>query len=223
MTSVNDGQKIAGITAVILAGGRNTRFPIHKGLISINGSTIMQRNLSLMRSIFDHVLISTNRPELYFYLGTPLLGDILPPRGPMSGIHAALTNSGDDDVFVMACDMPFPEARLIRLLCERHLAPDGEARYDATMPVFNGAVQPLFGIYGRPVIQALEDAIIEDKVTLRLFLDDVNVQYICEADVRAADQEGRSFMNINTIEDYKAIMRDEEGPGPVEESRGFIF
>jgi molybdenum cofactor guanylyltransferase len=223
VTEANDEQKIAGITAVILAGGRNTRFPIQKGLISIKGSSIMQRNLTLMRSIFGNVLISTNRPELYFYLGVTLLGDILPPRGPMSGIHAALINSGNDDVFVSACDMPFPEYGLIRLLCDRHLGTGREARPDATMPVFDGAVQPLFGIYGRPVIRAMEDAIIGDKVTLRRFLDGVNVQYICETDVRKADPEGRSFININTIEDYEAVMRDEERPGPVQEGRGFIF
>ena len=210
MRSADDGEKIAGITAVILAGGRNTRFPVQKGLIVINGSSIMQRNLSLMRSLFRNVFISTNRPELYFHFGATLLGDILPSRGPMSGLHAALANSGDDDVFVVACDMPFPEERLIRLLCQRHLDPGRAERPDATMPVFNGAVQPLFGIYGRPVIRALEDAIIEEKVTLRRFLEGVDVQYICETDVRAADLEGRSFVNINTMEDYEAIAGHEE-------------
>jgi molybdopterin-guanine dinucleotide biosynthesis protein A len=223
VTSAKEDQKIVGITAVILAGGRNSRFPIPKGLIRINGASIMQRNLSLMRSMFDNVFISTNRPELYFHLGARLLGDVLPSRGPMAGIYTSLINSEDDNVFVTACDMPFPDAGLIRLLCERHLNPGKEGIYDATIPVFNGAAQPLFGIYSRPVIQALEGAIIEDKVTLRRFLDDISVQYVGEPEVMAADPEGKSFININTIEDYEIIMGHEEGLGPAPGGRCFIF
>jgi molybdopterin-guanine dinucleotide biosynthesis protein A len=69
----------------------------------------------------------------------------------------------------------------------------------------------------------MEDAIIGDKVMLRRFLDDMCVQYICEPEVRAADQEGRSFININTIEDYEMTIGHDKGFGAEPESRSFIF
>jgi molybdopterin-guanine dinucleotide biosynthesis protein A len=203
-----ENEKIAGIAAVILAGGRNRRYPGPKGLIRIEGSPIIERNLALLRSIFDNVFISTNTPEIYFNMGARLLGDALPSRGPMSGIYTALLNSGDDDVFVLACDMPFPAPELIRLICRKHLDQGRAGRYAATIPVFGNRPQPLFGIYSRSVINALEDAIISDKVCLVRFLEGIKVYYPDEAGIKAADPAGRSFFNINTPEDYDAIAGD---------------
>ena len=39
--------------------------------------------------------------------------------------------------------------------------------------------------------------------SLRSFLKGIHVYYINEEEVRAIDLEGRSFININTIEDYR--------------------
>jgi molybdopterin-guanine dinucleotide biosynthesis protein A len=38
---------------------------------------------------------------------------------------------------------------------------------------------------------------------LREFLKKIEVLYISEDEVRAIDPEGRSFVNINTVEDYE--------------------
>jgi molybdopterin-guanine dinucleotide biosynthesis protein A len=198
---------VGGISAVILAGGRNTRYPEPKGLIKINGLSIVERNLELLRSIFHDVFISTNTPEIYFRLGARLLGDVLPSRGPMSGIYTALINSGGNDVFTLACDMPFPSPGLVRLLCEKHLSHGkGKGQYSATIPFFGGKPQPLFGIYSGAIINDLEDAIILNKVSLVRFLEEIRVFYVPEAQIQAADPDGKSFLNINTPEDYDAIV-----------------
>jgi molybdopterin-guanine dinucleotide biosynthesis protein A len=206
VTCLHNHEKIAGITAVILAGGRNSRFPGIKGLIRINGLSIIERNLALLQSMFENVLISANAPEIYFRLGARLIGDVLPSRGPMSGIYTALINSGDDDVFVLACDMPFPAPGLVRLLCERHLRQGRDGDNAATIPVFGGKPQPLFGVYRRTVINDLEDAIISDKVCMVRFLEGIRPLYLNEAEIKAVDPAGTSFLNINTPEDYDAIV-----------------
>lgn len=223
MTPARENRKIGGITGVILAGGQNSRFPITKGFITVEGLPIIERNLALMRSLFHEVMISTNMPGAFFYLGAPLLGDVLPSRGPMSGIYTALINSRDSSIFITACDMPFIEAGTIQMVCNKHLKRSRMGPVDATIPVFDGEPQPLFGVYGKPVLPALEEAVMQDKVTLKRFLNDIRVQYIDEPEVRAADPEGRSFININTVEDYKKlIMGNEEELRPVPESRRFI-
>lgn len=192
-------------SAVILAGGANTRYPTLKGFIDIGGGTIIERNLSVLRRLFPEVMISTNLPEKYFHLGSPLIGDVLPSRGPMAGIHAALLNTRGDGLFVVACDMPFIDARLVSFICERHRQAAEEEAVDATIPVCNGEPQPLFGVYARSMIRALEEGVIADKCSLKPLLADVRTRYLPEAEVRALDREGRSFVNINTVEDYEAV------------------
>jgi molybdopterin-guanine dinucleotide biosynthesis protein A len=206
-----ENQKIKGITGVILAGGQNTRFPIQKGFIRIKGIPIIERNLALMKTLFRDVLISTNMPEAYFSLGVPLVGDVLPSRGPMAGIYTSLINSHDPSIFVSACDMPFLDARVIRLVCEKYNEQSHRDHIDAVVPVFDSEPQPLLGVYCNTVLPALEAGILNDKVSLRQFLKEIRVYFVDETDVRLVDPEGKSFVNINTVDDYEIIIGSKGG------------
>jgi molybdopterin-guanine dinucleotide biosynthesis protein A len=206
-----ENQKIKRITGVILAGGQNTRFPIQKGFISIKGIAIIDRNLALMKSLFRDVLVSTNTPEAYFSLGTPLVGDMLPSRGPMAGIYTSLINSRDPSIFVSACDMPFLDASVIRLVCKKYGEQSNGDHIDAVIPVFDNKPQPLLGVYCNTVLPALEEGILNDKVSLRQFLKEIRVCFVDEADVRLVDPRGKSFVNINTVDDYEMISGEKDG------------
>ncbi|MEW6571638.1 MAG: NTP transferase domain-containing protein, partial [Nitrospirota bacterium] len=87
-----------------MAGGENTRFPLTKGFLRVNGNRIIDSNVALLAKIFDRVIISTNTPEKYFYLGIPLIGDVVVSKGPMTGIFSALAIPGVPSIFVTACD-----------------------------------------------------------------------------------------------------------------------
>ncbi len=205
MIPAEGGGCLEGLSGIILAGGRNSRFPIQKGFIRIGGVPIIERNLGIMRSLFRDVMISTNMPESYFYLGAPLVGDVLPSRGPLTGIYSALINSRNPAVFVIACDMPFVEAGMISLVCDKYKESILKERFDAAIPVFGGRPQPLFGIYCNVALPALEEGIMNDKVALKPFLGEIRTLYIEEDEVRAIDPQGRSFVNINTVDDFEMI------------------
>ncbi len=49
----------------------------------------------------------------------------------------------------------------------------------------------------------MEQSIKNGERSLREFLRGINVLYINEEEVRNIDPEGRSFININTIEDFQ--------------------
>ena len=196
-------------TAVVLAGGRNRRFRTLKSFISIEGMPIIVRNLALLKELFYEVFISTNLPEPYFYLGAPLIGDVLPSRGPMSGIYSALINAKGPGVFVVACDMPFLNKKVMTFILEQRLRHCRECGpCDAVIPVFNNEPQPLAGIYSRTLLPFLEDAIMNEKTSLIRFLHGINTHFINESDIRTIDPGGRSFININTVEDYEAIKHE---------------
>lgn len=190
------------MVAVIFAGGENKRIPVLKGLIEINGRCIIEHQISLLKTIFKQVYISTNQPEFYFGLGVPLVGDILKGQGPLAGILSALIATGQKEIFAIACDMPFVRADLIsHIIANRDLC--------ATVPVHNGVEEPLFAIYSKGIIQPAIDNLRQGKLSLRGFLRDIDVKYIEEHEVRAIDPEGRSFVNINSAEDYKSLIGQE--------------
>jgi len=133
-----------------------------------------------------------------------MIGDVKNDRGPMTGILSILVATGDESAFVVACDMPFINADLISLLIER--GSSAERRWDAVIPVFEGRPQPLFGIYARGIIKTIEEMIRHGRRSLTEMLKMVETLYISDGDVKAIDPEGRSFININTMEEYERLM-----------------
>lgn len=184
--------------ALILAGGENTRIPVPKGFLLINGHRIIDRNLLLFKSVFERTYISTNAPELYFYTGARMVGDVLPSKGPITGIYSVLMVPGISAVFVTACDMPFINVILMQYIIERW-----EQGRDAVIPVFRKKPEPLFAIYSRNVAGTMEDCIRKGDVGLQKILAKIDVLYIQEEEVRRRDPEGKSFVNINTLEEYQ--------------------
>jgi molybdopterin-guanine dinucleotide biosynthesis protein A len=127
-----------------------------------------------------------------------MVGDVLEVRGPMTGIFSALSLPDVSEVFVTACDMPD-----INGILSKYIADQWQSGYDAVIPVFNNEPQPLFGVYAKGLVQSMEEALRQGKKSLRRFLRDSNVLYVQETDVRKIDPEGRSFVNINTMQDFE--------------------
>lgn len=212
------------MTGAVIAGGENSRLPVLKGLLTVNGKTIIENSLGILGNIFEKVVISTNMPEKYFRFKAPLIGDIMMERGPMTGILSVLAATGEDSVFVVACDMPFINEGLIRYMVESFEgqktavrgitetpnselpAPNsGLEKVDAVIPVFEGREQPLFGIYANTVIKTMEKLIEQRQTGLTNMLKALRVLYIKEEEVKGMDPRGDAFININTMEDYEKI------------------
>jgi molybdopterin-guanine dinucleotide biosynthesis protein A len=184
--------------ALILAGGENKRIPLIKGFLEIQNRKIIETNIELLKSIFSRVILSVNHPELYFYLGLPMIGDVVDSRGPMTGILSVFMNTESADIFVTACDMPYINAILIKYMVEKY-----NDKFEALIPLYDGKPQPLFGIYAKRISELMEQRIKAGKKSLLDFLKTINVRYINEEEVRSIDPEGRSFVNINTFKDYQ--------------------
>jgi molybdopterin-guanine dinucleotide biosynthesis protein A len=184
------------MVSAILAGGQNSRLPFLKGFIDVGGKKLIEANIGILREITGQVVISTNEPEVYFHLGVPLIGDVVEPAGPIAGILSVLLGTGAPEVLVTACDMPFLNPELIRYIISRRGA-------EATVPVFDGRPQPLLAVYSESVKRTIQEMLGNGRRALRELLGELAVRYIEEEDVRRIDPEGRSFININTIEDFE--------------------
>jgi molybdopterin-guanine dinucleotide biosynthesis protein A len=196
------------LIGAILSGGENTRMPVLKGFLKVEGRTIIERSLGVLRKFFDKVVISTNMPERYFCFGAPLIGDVKKERGPMTGILSILTSMKNDSAFVVACDMPFISERLIRYMVDSFEGQGSRVKgqVDAVIPVFNGKYEPLFGIYTKNAVGMMEDAVDRGEKGIYEILKKLNVLYIEESEVRKLDPDGKSFVNINTMEDYEKVI-----------------
>jgi molybdopterin-guanine dinucleotide biosynthesis protein A len=198
------GDFLIDCSGAVLAGGENRRMPVPKAFIEVKGEKIIERTLNIMKGSFREVFIVTNQPEIYTYLGVPMLGDIYDVRGPMTGIFTTLVNASNPWVFISACDMPFINRRLIQYMAaKRHNA-------DAVIPVAKGKTQPLFDFYSSGFLPGLEKALTSGNKSIRDFLNNKRVEYISEREIKEFDPELRSFINLNSPEDVYMFLKPQD-------------
>jgi molybdopterin-guanine dinucleotide biosynthesis protein A len=152
-----------------------------------------------MAALFDEVLIVTNSPDLYAGLPCRKVPDLYPVKGSLAGIHSGLSHARTDKIFVVACDMPFLSAEVIRRLCAA-----GEAA-DVVIPRSARGVEPLHALYDAACLPAIEEMLDAGEKKIIRFFPRVRVCEVSPAAFADCDPEGLSFRNINTPQEYFAL------------------
>ncbi|MFK7828382.1 MAG: molybdenum cofactor guanylyltransferase [Congregibacter sp.] len=97
-------------TGLILCGGRGSRAGgIDKGLRQTDGQLAVSRAACLLQPLCQDILISANRnvgDYSMLELGTVVTDLRDDFRGPLAGLEAAITRTGNDLLLVLPCDMP---------------------------------------------------------------------------------------------------------------------
>ena len=184
------------VAAVILAGGQNSRMGgADKAFLTVDGQTVFQRTLGLLRRCFPQVVVASNRPEKYAPFDVEVTRDEFPGHGPLAGIHAALGLVRHPYVFVVACDMPFLRVESIAFLINRI---DGQ---DGIVPWWDGDIEPLHAVYATALRKQMAEALRAGSHAIRDFLPTIRVDYVPEAVMRQVEGADESFRNVNTPEE----------------------
>ncbi len=194
-------------TAVILAGGLSRRMGFDKQFLEI-GNTVLSRYLaSILVAEFDEVIIVTNRPDCYSDPSLRIISDIIPGRGPLSGIHAGLSTASSSHVYCIACDMPNLSLEYIRHLKTRLRG----SSHDVCVTRAGEWIEPFHAFYSRGIIRHIEDYLNQDRRAVFPLLRTLNTLYVSEDEVRPFNRDGRLFANLNTrqeVESYIATLPD---------------
>ncbi len=193
-----------GISLAVLAGGQSTRFGSNKALTEVDGRPIVQRVIDAARDLADEAFIVTNTPDEYARFGLRLVPDVLPSGGALRGLHTALSTARGPWVLCLACDMPFPQKRLLRRLCELALMP-AERPLGGVAPRHAGGVEPLCAIYHRerclPLFAPLFAA---GRYRLSGIYEQAAMRFIEPPELDELDPGLLSFVNVNTHADLEA-------------------
>jgi molybdenum cofactor guanylyltransferase len=193
------------MTGIVLAGGENRRMGVDKAFLPIAGSPLIEHVLRPLKCLFREIIVVTNSPEQYAAYGVSVVRDAFNKRGPLTGIYSGLLHSTDKYNFVVACDMPFLNARLIAYMTA--LA-EG---YDAVVPTFGEFMEPLHAVYCKGIVPVIEERIRQNDQRIRNMLATLRIRYVLEEEIDHFDPERKSFKNLNTRQDYEeAIFADWE-------------
>jgi len=189
------------MATIVVAGGSSARMGHDKASLAIEGSTILQALVCRFADELGPVIVVCRREQDLEVERATSVYDIYQGAGPLGGLHAGLLASPDDENLLLACDLPFADPELARYLVSRL------DEHDAVVPVLARGPEPLFAVYRKSCLPAVESSIAAGRLRMRDPLDRLDVLYIPEDEIRERDPDLRSFFNINTPEDYREALR----------------
>jgi FdhD protein len=198
-------EMIEGVSAVILAGGESRRMGNNKALLPYRDGRFIDAVHRQLAAIFPEVILVTNTPELYQALPCRKVADLYPGMGALAGIHAGLHHSANPRIFVVACDMPCLNSRLIR-----HLAASGEG-HEVVVAESDSGVEPLHALYSKESLAAIEQMLIAGEKRVTALFPKVRLLQLPAAEIALLDPAFASFRNINTPEEYARLREEEKG------------
>lgn len=206
------------VTAVILAGGRSSRFGRDKLAEPLDGRPLLEHAIEAVRPHATEILVVTAPgatpavPE-----DVTVVHDPVAFEGPLAGLLAGLRVAAGPVVLVVGGDMP----ALVGAVIESMLAeldapniadapktadapetPDAPARIDAVVLEHDGRARPL------PMVVRLEPALTvagrlvgEGERRLRALADALATRVVPEPNWRSMDPDGLTLRDIDTPAD----------------------
>ena len=183
---------------VILCGGQSSRMGTDKGLLKLHANTWAQTAVDKMAILQLPVFLSVNPGQYSDYssvfAASQLIKDnvSLEVKGPLCGVLSVHLEHPEEDLFVLACDMPLMEPHLLEHLYTIYRQ---QPSADAIVFLNDQEQEPLCGIYsgkGLAYIVHLLQTNQLSRHSMKFMLDHINTY-----STPLADEQKKYFRNFN--------------------------
>ena len=184
-------------SAAILVGGRASRFGgCDKSAIHVGGRSILERQLAELSQVTDDLLLVGANSQSEGPSGVRLIPDRIADCG---GLDAALAATRGSALALVACDLPFVTAALLKHL----LALTAEA--DAVIPRTERGYHPLCAAYTRGCQAVVARRLEARQLQMTGLMEDIRVRVVTEEELGAFGGRDRLLANVNTQADFLKI------------------
>jgi len=192
------------LTIVFQAGGESQRMGSDKALIDYLGQPLIKHVIQRVEQLADQILVTTNDPDSYNFLGLPLFRDIIPDRGSLGGLYTAISAANHPLVAVLACDMPFLNPGLL----EYEVDQINSRNVDVVIPQTNSGLEPFHAVYRRDTcLEPIKSSLDSGKWRVDSWFPEVNLHIISQNTLVKFDPQLLSFFNINTPGDLEDALQ----------------
>ena len=186
-------QNIFEITGVVLAGGESSRMGEDKSVMLFREQQLIKFSLSALEPYCKDLFISSSK-SIHQDFNYRIFADEHKNIGPIAGIHSSLKNTSTDYIIILPCDSPMIKKKFIEFLISM-----ADNKVDALVPMYDGHLEPLFSIYHRRILPAVEEQIEKKDYKLANLLQKINAKII-------EVQDRSCFVNINTPADFNKYL-----------------
>jgi molybdopterin-guanine dinucleotide biosynthesis protein A len=186
------------VSAFILAGGKSSRMGQDKAFLRLGDRTLLAHALQLAHAVSGNAWIVGSTEKFADY--GSVAEDVYPERGPLAGIHAALTRTSTDLNLIMAVDLPFLQPGLLNYLISQAC---GTAAV-VVVPRAGGGLQPLCALYRQSFAEVAERALRAGRNKIDNLFAEVTTRVIEQEELQRNGFREEMFRNLNTRQDWDA-------------------
>jgi molybdopterin-guanine dinucleotide biosynthesis protein A len=201
-----EGEPGGGVSGIVLAGGRSSRFGSDKLAEPVGGEPLLHRAVRAVAKVSDEVLAvaspSGDLPVLPSDLPVPArtIRDDEPHAGPLAALAVGLANADHPAAVVAGGDMPWLSPSVLSLLVDRLRSGD----VDAAALELGGKAQPLPLGISRSALVTIRGLLTGGDRSLRSLLGGTRVALVEEPAWRALDPTGRTLADVDVPGDLTA-------------------
>lgn len=188
-----------GLTAVVLAGGKSSRFGSDKASALLRGRPLLQWVLDAVGQVCGAVVVVKARgqalPEVTSAVPITVVEDIYEAQGPLAGLVAAFEAVFSPLALAISCDSPLAEPALIHYLASR------AAGSDVVCPLVDGHPQPLVAVYRvAACLPVFRENVDRGQLRIVVAYGGLRRKTVTGEEAATADPGLRTFLNANTPE-----------------------
>ncbi|WP_051620478.1 molybdenum cofactor guanylyltransferase [Paenibacillus sp. UNC451MF] len=197
------------LSGVVLAGGQNRRMGGRlKAMLQLQGQLFIERQLEELGKLCGEILIIANDPAPFEKLllahsdkNLRVIPDLMPGKGPLAGMQAAMEAAQGETLWVVACDMPNISEESAKAMLE--LINDD---YDAVVPILDGRTQPLHAIYQvKQCKDILDELLAANQYRVMEFMHKLNYKQVDEQFFVEKGISVEFAVNVNDPEQYEKL------------------
>jgi len=194
------GQEAEGVTGIVLAGGRSSRFGSDKLVAEIDGRTLLDRAVEAVATIAAEVIVvvapDDDRPLPRASVPVRAVVDGEPFGGPLVGLRAGLEEAREPIVVVVGGDMPSLRPSVLSALV-RALLSAGDT-VGAAVLRSRGSLVPLPAALRTGTASDRVGALVADgERRLRSLFERLPTRVLEEGEWRPLDPDGETLRDVD--------------------------
>jgi molybdenum cofactor guanylyltransferase len=191
------------ITAIILAGGKGRRMGgIDKGLVKLNGRSLIEPIISAIAPHVNELLINANRNiEEYKQFGYPVISDNDKNfLGPLAGFLAAMKVAKNEQLIFLPCDGPFLKEELL----QRLIIAKEDNSVEIAVAHDGNRMQPVYANLSKSLNNSLEMYLKSGQRKIDHWYKQHSCALVDCSDIKDC------FININTLDECRLLETSNE-------------
>ncbi len=212
------GRSVVSASAIVLAGGRSSRFGSQKLASLRNGVPLLHLALGAVSPVCEEILVVGSPAGLPVAIPLDLLArvtEVLDEQafeGPLVALVGAAAQAANERLLVVGGDMPELRPRVLQRLLS---FPDER---DGACLMREGVPHPLpVALRRRTVLDQGRDLVVAGQRSLRALLDGLDFELVPESEWSRLDPEARTLFDVDRPEDLDG--RGDVGTGRVQSTQ----